>query len=289
MIQTTNSFPSTHSKQNSKFFLLVLFGDYIRARGGAIWMTDLLYLLELLGIGEHTGRSTINRMVREGWFHVEKEGRHSRFSVTEKGETILQGGDLRLNEIPTPRWDETWHMVAYSLPEEKRKRRNDLRKQLTWLGYGSLGPGLWISPNNKRSELRTILHTLDVQDHVNIFSGSYWGPLSTQALLDQCWDLPALAEEYRRFNNFYENDLAQFEKMGNSSEDDSPSAEDCFVRRFMLPVRLFPILQKDPNLPLDLLPDDWPGTIGRNLFTHYRSLLAEKVDPFIDKVVAGDR
>ena len=288
MIQAPSPFPSTKSKQNSKFFMLVLFGDYIRARGGSIWMADLLYLLDLLGIGEHTGRSTINRMVREGWFDVEKEGRHSRFSVTEKGDTILQGGDLRLNEIPTEKWDNTWHMVAYSLPEEKRKRRNDLRKQLTWLGYGSLGPGLWISPNNRLSELRTILKTLDVQDHVNIFSGSYWGPHSTQELVDQCWDLPALADEYRRFNDFYQNDLAQFEKMSDSSKT-TPSAEDCFVRRFMLPVRLFPILQKDPNLPLDMLPQDWPGTIGRNLFTHYRNLLTPKVDPFIDKVVAGER
>lgn len=288
MIQATTPFPTLTTKPNSKFYLLVLFGDYIRARGGSIWMTDLLYLLNLLGIGEHTGRSTINRMTREGWFTVTKEGRHSRFTVTKKGDTILQGGDLRLNETPAPTWDKTWHTVAYSLPEEKRKRRNDLRKQLTWLGYGSLGPGLWISPNNRRDDLRAILHTLDVQDHVNIFSGHYWGPHSTQALLDQCWDLPALAEEYRQFNRFYKNDLAQFEKMGHASGTQT-AAEDRFVRHFMLPVRLFPILQKDPNLPLDLLPPDWPGTTGRNLFTHYRNRLAHSVDPFIDTVVAGER
>ncbi|MFK7804691.1 MAG: PaaX family transcriptional regulator C-terminal domain-containing protein [Anaerolineae bacterium] len=283
MIQTTPSFQATTNKKNSKFFMLVLFGDYIRHRGGSIWMADLLYLLDLLGIGEHTGRSTINRMVREGWFTVEKEGRHSKFSVTEKGETILQGGDLRINEIPAEKWDKTWHMVAYSLPEEKRKRRNDLRKQLTWLGYGSLGPGLWISPNNRRSELIAILKSLDVQDHVNIFSGDYWGPLSTQQLVEQCWDLPALADEYRCFNNTYAQNLTNPKKINKSG------AEEAFQSHFMLTVQLFPILQKDPNLPLKMLPEDWPGTLGRQTFTRYRNLLTPMVDPFIDKVVNGER
>ncbi|MFT7583604.1 MAG: phenylacetic acid degradation operon negative regulatory protein [Cellvibrionaceae bacterium] len=295
---SSTTFEMLNHKHNSKFFMLVLFGDYIRHRDNSIRMADLLYLLGLLGIGEHTGRSTINRMVREGWFTVEKEGRNSKFSVTEKGENILQGGDLRLNEIPTENWDRTWHMVAYSLPEEKRKRRNDLRKQLTWLGYGSLGPGLWISPNNRRAELETALKTFDVQDHVNIFSGDYWGPLSTQELVAQCWNLPVLADEYRRFNDFYESDLAEFKKIGHHSKP-APSTkapvkapvfeEECFVRRFMLPVRLFPILQKDPNLPLNMLPKDWPGITGRKLFTHYRNLLTPIVDPFIDQVVAGER
>ena len=108
-----------------------------------------------------------------------------------------------------------------------------------------------------------------------------------EPLVDQCWDLPALAQEYHQFNAFYEHDIAQFEEMGSTATP--PSAADCFVRRFMLPVRLFPILQKDPNLPLDMLPKAWPGTIGRNLFTHYRNLLTPQVDPFIDKVVAGER
>lgn len=298
MINQPIQFQPTKNRQNSKFFLLVLFGDYIRHKGSSIWMADLLYLLDLLGIGEHTGRSTINRMVRDGWFTVDKEGRHSRFSVTEKGETILKGGDLRINEIQAEEWDQTWHTVAYSLPEEKRKRRNDLRKQLTWLGYGSLGPGLWICPNNRRAELQTILKTLDVQDHVNIFSGDYWGPLSTKQLVDQCWNLPTLAEEYRHFNSFYQHDFAQFKmirsnlkrgQLAGNPPEGKTFEEDCFVRRFMLPVRLFPILQQDPNLPLDMLPQDWPGTIGRNLFTDYRNQLTPIVDPFIEKVINGER
>ena len=68
MIDTPPTQLFSDKKANSKFMLLVLFGEYIQERGGKIWLSDLLHLLELVGIGEHTGRSTINRMAREGWF-----------------------------------------------------------------------------------------------------------------------------------------------------------------------------------------------------------------------------
>ncbi len=266
-------------KANSKFVLLVLFGEYIQERGGTIWLSDLLALLELLGVGEHTGRSTVNRMAREGWFTVTKDGRNSRLSLTEHGERIMQGGTLRVNETPPADWNGTWHMVTYSLPEQQRKQRNNLRKQLSWLGYGSLGPGFWISPNNQHAELKTALKTLEVEKAVHLFSGQYDGLLTPQEIVNLCWDLAELTTEYEAFNQFYEQDLAEFK---NEKE---PDPAESFVKRFMLTVRLFPILQKDPNLPLSMLPSNWPGTIGRQLFADYRKLLTPLADHFLDQTL----
>lgn len=279
MIESPPSQPVQDKKVNSKFMLLVLFGEYIQERGGDIWLSDLLYLLELLGIGEHTGRSTINRMAREGWFTVTKDGRNSKFSLTEKGKNILQGGTLRVNETPPAEWDGMWHMVTYSLPEQLRKQRNSLRKQLNWLGYGSLGPGFWISPNNQHKELRPILKTLDVETAVHLFSGQYDGPLEPFEIVDLCWDLEELIGQYEQFNTAYQQDFDQFKV------ETDPIPADCFVKRFMLTVKLFPILQKDPNLPLSMLPKAWPGAVGRKLFSEYRTLLTPIVDTFIDEII----
>ena len=275
----TNTAPQFHEKKaNSKFLLLVLFGEYIQPRGGEIWLSDLLYLLDLVGLGEHTARSTINRMAREGWFTVTKDGRNSRFSLTEHGAKIMQGGTLRVNETALAEWDGAWHMITYSLPEQQRKQRNTLRKQLNWLGYGSLGPGFWISPNNRHGELRPILESLHIEKSVHLFSGEYNGLLTTQELVSQCWDLDDLTSDYIEFSRFSEQELAQFKKA-------EPTPADCFVKRFMLTVRLFPILQKDPNLPLSMLPDQWPGELGRKLFTQYRTMLTPSVDQFIDGIL----
>ncbi|MEM8860371.1 MAG: hypothetical protein AAGD96_18750, partial [Chloroflexota bacterium] len=243
MTNITADIPQLNTKQSTKFYLLILFGDYIRPRGGSIWMSDLIHLLELLNVGEHTGRSTINRMLRDGWFTVEKDGRRSRFSLTPSAIQILSSGDFRLYDRPIEHWDGVWHMIAYSLPEEKRKVRNDLRKQLTWLGYGSLSPGLWISPNNRKEELEQMLETLDLKELVHIFSSMYEGPSSSEKLIEQSWDLDAIAADFVVFNKIVQ------EKLKILESQIKPSPERCFVEHFMLTAQLFPILQKDPNFP----------------------------------------
>ena len=282
MTQLSAEIAHLNSKQSTKFTLLILFGDYIRPRGGSIWMSNLIYLLGLLDIGEHTGRSTINRMVREDWFTVDKDGRHSRFTLTAKGIQLLNSGDLRLYDQPIKHWDGKWHLVAYSLPEEKRKLRNDLRKQLAWLGYGPLSPGLWISPHNRLKELKQALKTLEIDELVHTFSSTYSGPATTQELMHQSWDLTGVAAEYEQFNKIIQQQIDQFEAEG------IPSAEICFQQHFRLTAQLFPILQKDPNFPQDMLPSNWPGTTGRKLFNNYREILTPVVSPFIDQVISND-
>lgn len=276
--------PQLSTKQSTKFYLLVLFGDYIRPRGGSVWMSKLLYLLDLLEVGEHTGRSTINRMQREGWFTVEKDGRQSRFSLTPTGTKLLNSGDLRLNDQingqTKEQWDGRWHIVTYSLPEEKRKVRNDLRKQLAWLGYGPLGPGLWISPHNRLLELKETLQTLEIGDLVHIFSSEYLGPAEPSTLINQAWNLEEISADYVVFNEILKHNMANFNSQSN------PSAADAFRHHFHLTTQLFPILQKDPNLPLDMLPPDWAGTVGQKLFRQFRNQLTPIVNPFIDQVLA---
>jgi phenylacetic acid degradation operon negative regulatory protein len=42
----------------------------------------------------------------------------------------------------------------------------------------------------------------------------------------------------------------------------------------------------DPNLPRELLPDDWLGERATHLFQQYHNLLVEKAEAFVDSVLA---
>ena len=42
----------------------------------------------------------------------------------------------------------------------------------------------------------------------------------------------------------------------------------------------------DPNLPLELLPDDWLGEHATQLFQKYHDLLVEGAEVFVDSVLA---
>ena len=54
----------------------------------------------------------------------------------------------RIYKIKPNEWDNKWRIIMYKIPEEKRQIRDDLSKELLWIGFGSFSNGCWISPNN---------------------------------------------------------------------------------------------------------------------------------------------
>jgi phenylacetic acid degradation operon negative regulatory protein len=240
-------------------------------------------MLESLGIGERAARSTLSRMKQEGWLATRKFGRRTQTSVTRRARTILEQGNQRIFEPPLEHWDGQWRLAVYSLPEEKRELRNELRKQLVWYGFGSLAPGAWISPHDRQAELEAILDDLAVRRYVSLFTGRHVGSLSDQELVARCWDIPSLEEEYRAFVQRHQ---AAYEALRMTSEIDRVTLppEMCFVRRFWLTYDFQPFPRKDPNLPRDLLPDPWVGYTARQLFTHYRRLLSLGMGDFVDEL-----
>jgi len=280
--QTQFTAPGEHTTTNTQFLLFTLLGDYVAPHGGKIWTADLLSLLELLGVGESSARSTLSRMSRNGWLKAHREGRRSRYDLTPKGLALIEDGRKRIFEPLLTDWDGRWYVVVYALNEKQRQARNALRKQLAWLGYGRLAPATWISPHQRRAELAYILQDLQIQPYVQLFSGEHLGLTSPEILIQHCWDLPALAAEYRHFVNRYQ---ATYERL-KEGPNGCVTPEACFVQRFWITHDFQPFPRKDPNLPVTLLPPDWIGFTARRLFEGYRQLLAPGANDFVDEVMS---
>ncbi len=274
-----------HRTVRTQFLVFTLFGDYILPRGGTIWTGDLLYLLELLGVNERAARSVLSRMTRKGWVMARKKGRRSQYSLTARGWSLLEEGGQRIFEAPFLNWDGLWHLVVYSIPEDKNHLRHALRQRLIWLGFGRLAPATWISPHNRLTELENICNELAIQDYVRVFSGMHRDISSIQVLIQNCWDLPQLEAEYQEFVICYQAEYEQCNLQGNGKL----AADECFVRRFWLTYDFQPFPLKDPNLPTTLLSPDWIGFRARQLFDDYRQLLGPATNQFIDKVVKGEK
>lgn len=269
----------------TQFIVFTLFGDYILPREGKIWTSSLLYLLELLGVSERAARSTLSRMSRKGWLTARRQGRHSQYSLTARGWALLKQGEQRIFEPPLSNWDGLWHMAVYSLPEEKHRLRRFLRQNLTWLGFGSLAPGTWISPHNRKPEVESLCRELGVMDYVELFSGMHLGHSSDQELVRRCWDLPGLENQYRDFIARYQ---PEFHQCQSGTNGNIPDPEECFVRRFWLTHEFQSFPLKDPNLPIELLPPGFAGVQARKLFLNYRLLLSDRANAFVDDVIHGD-
>jgi phenylacetic acid degradation operon negative regulatory protein len=271
----------------TQFLIFTLFGDYVVYHGGKIWTSSLLELMELLGVSERAVRSTLSRMTRKGWLTSKKFGRRSQYSLTPRGKVLIDEGFRRIFEPIITDWDGHWHLVMYSLPEEMRRMRHTLRTRLTWLGFGRLSYGTWLSPHDRSDDLSAVLDDLALAAYVDQFSGVYLGPATAGDLVQRCWDLEALESQYIDFIERYQPEYRR-----TSSQSDgqlSSCKEDCFIRRYWLTHEFQSFPLRDPHLPTALLSPDWAGFAARRLFSNYHQILGTFAKEFVDEVMdAGE-
>ena len=274
---------STVSKRNSQFYIFNLFGNFIEPRDRPVWTNELLQLLATLGVEEKTARSTLARMRQKGWLTVEKVGRQSRYGLSPSGLKILEEGDARIFEKPPEAWNGRWHLITYSLPDSMTHQRNVLAKRVRWAGYGNLNRGTWVSATDRSAQLLPLFDELDVSEYVTIFAGANKiGGMTDSALVANCWDLDELKTAY---DQFLEMCLAAQGKLGaQNPPNDFDSAKQAFQDHFWLSQQFQDFPRRDPNLPPELLPDDWVGYQARQLFSELRQLLEGEIRPFLAQI-----
>lgn len=270
---------SKRPQLQTQFIIFILFGDVIVHQGGRVWTSSLLQMLEVLGVSERAARSTLSRMRRKGWVKPERDGRHSAYTLTARGRRIIEEGGQRIFEPRHMAWSGAWYLVVYSLPENKRALRNDLRKRLSWLGFGRLAPGTWISPYDRHEEVEVLLSDLNAMAYAQRFSGLRLAAGTDRDVVAQCWDIKGLNQQYARFIARWEPDYLKATQTLNLSP------AQCFAQRFWITQAYSPFPRLDPNLPPALLPEDWLGTRAAEIFNAYRQHLNEQSAQFIETVM----
>ena len=261
--------------------VFTLFGDFLLHRPGPVWVGSLIALLEPLGLSATNVRTVLSRMAKKGWLTSERHGRRSYYSLTDRGRRLLEEGETRIyRPRENEEWDGQWTLVAYSIPEERRGQRDRLRLRLEWLGFGSLGNGLWISPHDVVGRVEEVAEELGVGADLEVFRGDHVDGGSSSQLVRQCWDLKALNGNYEAFIDRHLDDCVAL-KEGAASV----APREAYIRRFNLvhEFREFPL--QDPFLPRSLQSENWAGECALSLFNYYRGLLAEPADRFVEPLV----
>jgi len=246
-------------KPRAKSLLVTVWGDAVAPHGAGIWLGSLIRLVAPLGLNERLVRTSVLRLTREGWFTVVREGRRSYYGLTEFGHKALVADPPRriYAAAPTP-WDGTWHLILTGLGDDRidRETRLQLRRELTWLGFGAVAPGVFAHPSPDRAGFERALAKLGIADRVEVMTAS---SERSRDLLQSCWDLDALAAAYRRFIERFRPVWQALEKAPD------PDPETCFALRVLLIHEYRRIILRDPELPAELLSPDWAGTSARVL------------------------
>ncbi len=263
--------------------MFTLFGEYLLKRDDSVWVGSLITLLEPFGLSEGTVRTALSRMVKKGWLEGRRDGRHAFYSLTERGRRLLEEGTERIFRPERgDTWDGRWLLLAYSIPQGDRRLRDRLRDRLAWLGFGSIGNGVWISPHDVSEEVDRLAEEMGLHERFVAFRAERVAGEGVEEIVGRCWDLDALASRYRSF-------LGRWHAVRARLDAKAESKERCFTLRFDLihEYRRFPL--EDPYLPRTLLPNPWPGDEAAALFLELRDGLVGPADAYVDTVLAEAR
>lgn len=234
---------------------MTLLGEYVLPRDQPTWTSTLVDALALFDVEEKSARQALARTAAEGWLLSERVGRRVRWSLTPPGRRLLTEGAQRIYDFgsTTSDWDGRWLLLLVSVPESKRDLRHRLRTQLTWSGFGSPAPGVWVSPHvSRQPEAQQILAQFDVGDPMS-FVACYGEIGNEDAMVARSWDLSDLTDRYEDF-------IDEFTGFNPSTDQNVLQAQTRLVHEW----RRFPFL--DPQLPDTLLPAQWSGTKAAELF-----------------------
>lgn len=256
----------------------------IVAQRGEVGGAELAEVAQKFGLSANAVRAAANRMARTGLLTKEGRGRgRARYRVGPEGQTIVARFITKILHWHValsgePKWDGTWTVVAFSVPEDQRDRRDAFRNRLAGLGFGLLSSSVWLSPFDLEAEVAAMVEELGLHGKVAILHCDHIrmpGLAGPGDLARSVWNLESLAEHYRDLNRRIEALVASVERAGQGQQVD---AERIFFAAMDLQNELVEmILAEDPCLPAGLLPSDWPGQRTHDLI-HALTIAVDRLE-----------
>lgn len=255
--------------------IISVFGDAIAPHGGAVWLGSLIEVLKPFGINQRLVRTSVFRLVRDGWLQSEQIGRRSYYRITRQGRTRFHDASRHIYSEPRREWDGGWCLVM--LAGVDADRREEFRRELGWFGFAPFSPNVMAHPAPDLSRVEDKLADIDGNDKVLVMQATASSNRSRylNELVHESWSLQELDDRYAafldRFRGIYREARARR----------TLEPETAFRVRTLLIHEYRKILLRDPFLPDELLPARWNGVPAYQLCRNLYSLVAGATERFL--------
>ena len=264
--------------------IVTIFGDAVLPRGGRVWLGSLIQLLEPMQLNERLVRTSVFRLVKDGWLGAETVGRRANYALTPWGRRRFEEASSQIYAAQAPVWDKRWRMMLV-VGELSTRQREQLRRTLFWKGFGLVGPNCFIHPGVQLGEVIDALSAEGLQallpQLVPMMAEDFQSaPAASDVdLVTRAWDLSALGQSYAEFVAMYAPILAHAQAV--SVADD----KQAFLLRMLLIHDYRRLLLRDPELPDALLPSDWSGRQARALCKELYKQIEAASERYLDKTL----
>lgn len=241
-------------------FIVTIYGDIVEPRGGVLWMGNLIEVCGTIGISESLVRTAVSRLVSAGQLSGERDGRRSFYRLTDRARVeFLQAAKILFDPEPAP----DAFLIA---PRPSAERETGFLRQ----GFSVAGAFL-IGPDRSRGSGDPVKTGLPGP----VFRAeTVAGAEELPAFVRRHWDLDPLADAYGAFQDRY-GQLSDYLASGEPLH-----GADAMTARLMLVHDYRSVLLRDPRLPIEALPQDWPGNAARTLFADLYRRLSPETDRY---------
>ncbi|MCL7929189.1 phenylacetic acid degradation operon negative regulatory protein PaaX [Halomonas llamarensis] len=258
--------------------IITIYGDAIVPRGGTVWLGSLSKLVKPIGINERLVRTSVYRLTHETWLQGEKVGRRSYYSLSGPGRRRFEQAFKRVYYGTQPPWSGQWTLVL--LTQLDTARRQKVRDELEWLGFGHFASGVLAHPTLNPSEANAALQELGAAEESIVMQTEAVEPLASKPLrlqVRESWNLDTLADDYQRF-------LIQFRPLWKAlNEENHLGEEDCFIARTLLIHEYRKVQLRDPQLPDELLPTAWEGRNAHQLCRNIYRTIYKRAELWLER------
>lgn len=256
--------------------IVTVFGDAIAPRGGTVWIGSLIRVMADFGISERLVRTSVFRLTRDGWLAVRQTGRRSDYSLTEEGARRFLQATQRIYGEPRQTWSGDWCLVLLAGLDAERKEA--LRKELSWLGFGAISASVLAHPAPDIAELEAVVNRPGVGQKLVVMRSRTLAARDEDAmreLAQKSWNLEQIDAQYAEFVNRFR---PVWKAVDKSSGIEPRLA---FQIRTLLIQEYRNVLLRDPLMPAELLPSDWHGTSAYALCRNLYGAVFSDADDFL--------
>ena len=200
---------------------------------------------DISGLNYQTIKRAFTRLRRKGLIQSTKE-KLLLPKITAEGKKRLEAILPKYDERRV--WDQRIYLVTYDLPIRRNYDRDRLREFLKKIGCAMLQYSVWLTPYNPTKLIEEFTEERNLEGLILVSSLGKDGTIGDKELSELMEEVYHLSELNRRYGG-----LLIEAKQSNFSKEK-------VVFSFLS------ILQDDPQLPFELLPEDWLGEQAYRLF-----------------------
>jgi len=211
-------------------------------------------LRNLLGDFDHEHERVLDpyfwrRLEAEQWVTRTGRGSNAQFTITAKGKQCCAESDPSLRWKQP--WDGRWRIVTFDVPEQRRKDRVTLWRELRDRRLGLLQRSVWIWPGDLEPILQEIIQASGIPECFAGFECTRLFLCSNAEIVKTAWDFDSICHAQqgylKKIDSLRERirHAESLRALGIASKEERMGYSAAFT--------------DDPILPRELWPEDYQG------------------------------